>query len=144
MFYWVGDKWELSCQKYWLTLGVGKETHSSSILCHSKRNGEDLGVIHGSSTSPRITPTSVRLEVQTHSNHKTKQADKRNHWLIEKEYRESSRLCSCQNDSGLLTLATGKTLWRNVITSWLLNTCWVMSSFINLEIGSFISKLCTM
>lgn len=58
---------------------LGREHIPFPFCVASKRNGEDLGVIHGSFTSPRIMPTSVQLEVQTHSNHKTKQADKRNH-----------------------------------------------------------------
>lgn len=58
---------------------IGQGTHPSSILCHGKRNSEDFEVIHSRSTSHWEMPTSVQLEVQAHSNHRTRQSSKTNH-----------------------------------------------------------------
>lgn len=93
-------------------------------------------------TSHRIMLTSVQLEWQTYSNqNQTKPTNQQTIDYLRKSTESQIDFSGCQSDYGFLIFASSKTVWRNVITSWLFHTCWGMSSFISLEIGSFISKL---
>lgn len=70
MFFWVREKWELEIRN---NPEFGQGAYASSVLCQSKRKGEVSEAIHSRSASNRIMLTSVQLEVQIHSYHKTKQ-----------------------------------------------------------------------
>lgn len=87
-------------------------------MCRGKKNGEDAEVAHSKSSSHREMITSVQLEVQTSAwhakqNKPTKQAIN----CLRKNTEGNQTFPHVKMGSGLLTLGTGETVWRNVITS---------------------------